>query len=96
MFPPICQGFATSKKISGWQEIVEGDADRLKKNLFPLMEAFPGRVYFGTDGPFYSFNLVASEQQWLRLVVDCLAESPPSVADSVPSVTSAPYLDISS
>lgn len=78
--------------ISGWQEIVEGDPERLKGNLFGLMAAFPGRVYFGTDGPFYSFNLVASEQHWLRMVVDCLRECPEALAGSAASVTDPPRI----
>jgi predicted TIM-barrel fold metal-dependent hydrolase len=78
--------------ISGWQEIAEGDPDRLKENLLGLMAAFPGRVYFGTDGPFYSFNLAASEKRWLGMVVDCLRECPEQLAHSAPSVTNPPRL----
>lgn len=55
--------------ISGWQERVRGDGANIIDDLTRLHAAFPGRVCFGTDSPFYSFNLIVSEKQWLERVV---------------------------
>jgi hypothetical protein len=50
---------------SGWQERVRGDGSNILADLRRLHAAFPGRLCFGTDSPFYSFNMVLSEKQWL-------------------------------
>jgi predicted TIM-barrel fold metal-dependent hydrolase len=55
--------------ISGWQDRMYGDGANILADLLRLHEAFPGRVCFGTDGPFYSFNLVLSERRWLDRIV---------------------------
>lgn len=55
--------------ISGWQERVRGDGANIIDDLTRLHAAFPSRVCFGTDSPFYSFNLIVSEKQWLERVV---------------------------
>src|SRR5687767_2575327 len=55
--------------ISGWQERIRGDGKNILDDLSRLHQAFPGRVCFGTDSPFYSFNLVLSEKQWVDRVV---------------------------
>lgn len=57
--------------ISGWQERVQGDGANVIADLTRLHNSFPGRVCFGTDSPFYSFNLIPSEKQWVERV--CLA-----------------------
>jgi uncharacterized protein len=72
--------------ISGWQELVEGDRAKLEHHLFGLMSLFLHRVHLGTDGPFYSFNLVASERLWLRLVMECLNGIPGWLEGARPSV----------
>jgi predicted TIM-barrel fold metal-dependent hydrolase len=74
-------------EISGWQEIVNGDQACLNEHLWGLLEAFPGRVYFGTDGPFYSFNLVPAERHWLEMVKESINRSPKQLAATLSSVT---------
>lgn len=74
-------------EISGWQEIVNGDQACLDKHLWGLLEAFPGRVYFGTDGPFYSFNLIATERHWLDMVLDSVSRCPKNFTATSSSVT---------
>lgn len=54
--------------ISGWQERIVGDGSNIIADLSRLHTKFPGRVCFGTDSPFYSFNLVPSEKQWIDRV----------------------------
>jgi predicted TIM-barrel fold metal-dependent hydrolase len=49
--------------IAGWQDMPEDELDG-------LLEAFSGRVCFGTDSPFSSYNLPSSEARWLRTVQD--------------------------
>ena len=55
--------------ISGWQERIRGDGANLLRDLASLHAAFPERVCFGTDSPFYSFNLILSEKAWMDRVV---------------------------
>ena len=54
--------------ISGWQEL--GDkVERVPTSaLSELIQAFPGHVIFGTDSPFYTYNLIPSEMSWIRAV----------------------------
>ncbi len=54
--------------ISGWQERVRGDGQNVVDDLRRLSSAFPGRICFGTDSPFYSFNLLLAEQRWIERV----------------------------
>jgi hypothetical protein len=44
--------------------------------LTELLKAFPGRICFGTDSPFSSFNLASSEAKWLRTVRNLAASVP--------------------
>jgi predicted TIM-barrel fold metal-dependent hydrolase len=74
-------------EISGWQEIVNGDQERFDEHFWGLMSAFPKRVHFGTDGPFYSFNLVASERHWLDMVQNSLGRCPKELASTADTVT---------
>jgi len=62
--------------ISGWQSLVGNDQEKLDTQLTELMKIFNGRVHFGTDGPFFSYNLPASEQHWLRMVSTFVAAHP--------------------
>ena len=68
--------------ISGWQELHSRNAAGMKAALSGLLKAFPGRVCFGSDSPFFSYNLVTSEAWWLKTIVDCereeLGETSPS------------------
>jgi predicted TIM-barrel fold metal-dependent hydrolase len=50
--------------VSGWQERAQGDGDNIVSDLRQLAAAFPGHVCFGTDSPFYGFNLSQPEQKW--------------------------------
>lgn len=54
--------------ISGWQEIARKRTELLTEYLSSLLRAFPGRVCFGTDSPFFSYNLAAQEKWWLASV----------------------------
>jgi predicted TIM-barrel fold metal-dependent hydrolase len=72
--------------ISGWQALVGSDLSQLEHHLFGLMAVFPNRVHFGTDGPFYSYNLPASEQRWLQLVSKCLISAPPRLQGGLENV----------
>jgi len=54
--------------ISGWQERIKGDGTNILNDLKTLNHKFPGRICFGTDSPFYSFNLVLSEINWVEKI----------------------------
>lgn len=54
--------------ISGWQEILAADSTSFQSNFEELTTAFPGRVLFGSDSPFFTYNLPALEQRWLGAV----------------------------
>ena len=79
-------------EISGWQELVNGNRDKLTELLQGILAAFPRRVHFGTDGPFYSFNLVASEEHWLSMVLDCLDDCSHDSGDHGNTVMDPPLL----
>jgi hypothetical protein len=61
--------------ISGWQERIRGAGENIIEDMSRLHKAFPGRVCFGTDSPFYSFNLVLSEQRWLQRIFPQFSDS---------------------
>jgi predicted TIM-barrel fold metal-dependent hydrolase len=69
--------------ISGWQERVRGDGANIIADLSRLHDAFPGRVCFGTDSPFYSFNLLLAEKQWIERVVPPFAGRWAALGDSL-------------
>lgn len=52
--------------VSGWQERRTGDGSNIVSDLKVLSEAFPKRVGFGTDSPFYGFNLSFAERKWVE------------------------------
>jgi len=56
--------------ISGWQELFFRNAAGMKAALSSLLKIFPGRVCFGSDSPFCSYNLIVSEASWLKTIVD--------------------------
>jgi uncharacterized protein len=66
--------------ISGWQAMIGDDRKSLRAALAELCAAFPGRVCFGSDSPFFTFNLASTESAWLSCVRDC---TPPQRRDSV-------------
>ena len=78
--------------ISGWQELVNGDPDKLAELLGGILSAFPGRVFFGTDGPFYSFNLIASEKHWLSMTMEYLSGPSCPLKNFTDSVINPPIL----
>ena len=59
--------------VSGWQERIRGDGQNVLADLRQLETVFPGRVCFGSDSPFYSFNLIPSEQKWLDTAASVLS-----------------------
>jgi uncharacterized protein len=67
--------------ISGWQDLFDGRPELRAEALRRLVSAFPGRVCFGTDSPFFTYNLAASESAWLRVVTESGIE--PSELDSL-------------
>jgi len=56
--------------VSSWQEAAARDADGTRADLATLLKKSPRRVCYGTDSPFYSYNLMVSESNWLRFVSD--------------------------
>jgi uncharacterized protein len=54
--------------ISGWQEMIRTQMELLPEYLSSLLRAFPGRVCFGTDSPFFSYNLAPQERWWIENV----------------------------
>lgn len=72
--------------ISGWQERVRGDGANIIADLTRLHQAFPGRVCFATDSPFYSFNLIPSEKQWVERIVPPFFDKWTVVDPSVPNL----------
>ena len=62
--------------ISGWQPLVHNDKFELRTRLEKLMKAFPARVCYGSDSPFFTYNLVSSEKSWLDLVKETLSTLP--------------------
>jgi len=68
--------------ISAWQDRMWGDADALKADLMKLMSAFPQRVFFGTDSPFYGFNMPVFEAKWIAFVRQCVTDLQPEITRS--------------
>jgi len=54
--------------VSGWQERSRGDGSALVAEVEALHRAFPKRVFFGTDSPFYGFNLIPAEKLWVQRI----------------------------
>ena len=52
--------------ISGWQEMIRNRRELFAEYLSSLLRAFPGRVCFGTDSPFFSYNLAGQEKWWVE------------------------------
>jgi hypothetical protein len=76
--------------ISGWQEIVKTQDESLAENLSAMLRAFPGRVCFGTDSPFFSYNLAAQERTWLESVRAFVMACPEKDRKSAQSMLSCP------
>jgi hypothetical protein len=54
--------------ISGWQHYAHKGEERLRSMLGVLSNLFAGRICFGSDSPFFTYNLAASEQKWINEV----------------------------
>lgn len=73
--------------ISGWQELYFENTAGMNAALSGLRKAFPGRVCFGSDSPFFSYNLITSEASWLKTIIDYereVGQTPPSTMLSNP------------
>jgi predicted TIM-barrel fold metal-dependent hydrolase len=73
--------------ISAWQEPLAGDGEGLKAELRQLLAHFPGRVFFGTDSPFYGFNPAFCEAKRIAVVRECAEQVGAESARSVFSET---------
>ncbi len=78
--------------ISGWQELVGEDSALLSANLSSLLTTFPDRVCFGTDSPFYSYNLVAREKHWVEMVKACVEGLPGTLREAGRKIFACPAL----
>ncbi len=57
--------------ISAWQERLASDEAGQRAEIQQLLGCFPHRVFFGSDGPFYGFNMAFSESKWIAVVREC-------------------------
>jgi predicted TIM-barrel fold metal-dependent hydrolase len=73
--------------ISAWQERLPSDGEGLKAEIQQLLARFPNRVFFGTDSPFYGFNMAFSEAKWIAVVRECAEQLGPETVRSVFSGT---------
>jgi predicted TIM-barrel fold metal-dependent hydrolase len=69
--------------ISAWQDRLPGNPQALKTEIQLLLSEFPNRVFFGTDAPFYGFNMAFSESKWIAFVRECAEPLGPETAGSV-------------
>jgi predicted TIM-barrel fold metal-dependent hydrolase len=61
--------------VSGWQGWFARDPEQVSAELKAILTTFPGRVHFGSDGPFFTYNSVAAEQAWLATVRAAVSDS---------------------
>jgi hypothetical protein len=73
--------------ISAWQERLPSDGKGLKAEILQLLAQFPNRAFFGTDSPFYGFNMAFSEAKWIAVVRECAEQLGPETVRSVFSGT---------
>lgn len=69
--------------ISGWQQFLASSAEAFRDSLGRLAAAFPGRVCYGSDAPFFSYNLASSESKWLNEVRSATAALPGTDAAAI-------------
>lgn len=69
--------------ISAWQERLSSDEEALRADVQQLLAQFPDRVFFGTDSPFYGFNMAFSEAKWIAAVRDWADQLGPETVRSV-------------
>lgn len=72
--------------ISAWQPGLRNDRANLLVRLSKLVRALPNRVCFGSDSPFFTFNLATSEKGWADFVADFLAELPTELRQTASGV----------
>jgi predicted TIM-barrel fold metal-dependent hydrolase len=75
--------------LSGGQESIRGDGKNVIDDLTVLHQTFPGRVFFGTDSPFYSFNVSALEKRWFDRVVPPFSNQWATFDGAVPNLFSS-------
>jgi predicted TIM-barrel fold metal-dependent hydrolase len=68
--------------ISGWQQWLQADRQAVCVRLSKLIRAFPSRVCFGSDAPFFTYNMVSAEKAWLSLLSDFLAGLPSTLREA--------------
>jgi predicted TIM-barrel fold metal-dependent hydrolase len=73
--------------LSAWQEGLRTEGEELKAEIQQLLGRFPKRVFFGTDSPFYGFNMAFSEMKWIAVVRECAERLGPETVRSVFSGT---------
>jgi predicted TIM-barrel fold metal-dependent hydrolase len=69
--------------LSAWQDGLRREEEQLKTEIEQLLARFPNRVFFGTDSPFYGFNMVFSEMKWIAVVRECAERVGPETVRSV-------------
>ncbi|MCF7762190.1 MAG: amidohydrolase family protein [Verrucomicrobia bacterium] len=92
----LCRSFVDSDSvpsnilfdISGWQTRMQAEGQAAFLDLEAMFGAFPGRVCFATDSPFFSYNLVASEQRWIDQLMPTYAGKWADVPLALPSLFS--------
>lgn len=72
--------------ISAWQPLLRNDRDVLLARLTKLISAQPTRVCFGSDSPFFTYNLAASEKGWATFIADFLKGLPNGLQESTAGV----------
>ncbi len=72
--------------ISAWQPLLRSDPPTLLARLSKLVLAFPDRICFGSDSPFFTYNLATSEKGWVNFVADFVAELPTELKQSASGI----------
>ena len=62
--------------LGGWQELYEGNSEAQASAIVRLSEAFPGRICFGTDAPFYGYNFSIIDKRWKEFVQQTIVGHP--------------------
>lgn len=76
--------------ISGWQDMVRTRNCALAQELPRILRAFPNRVCYGTDSPFFSCNLASREKWWLDTVKAVAASCPYDICQDALSLLPGP------
>jgi len=69
--------------ISGWQERIATDTEALGMDVKGILSKYPGRVRFGSDSPFFGYNLAFSELRWIDFVKERCSEIGPQAETTV-------------